>query len=64
MAEPIFTCLLRLRVTPALRDAVAAQAAVEQRPVAAMARLLIERALAAGPAPAQDARVVTRARRR
>lgn len=64
MAEPIFTCLLQLRVTPALREAVATQAAVERRPVAAMARLLIERALAASsPTLAEDARI-TRARRR
>ncbi|MGA8764567.1 MAG: hypothetical protein WB562_16990 [Candidatus Sulfotelmatobacter sp.] len=41
----VFTELLQLRLTPDQRDAVASLAAEEQRPVAVMARLLIERGL-------------------
>lgn len=41
----VYTELLQLRLTPDQRDAVAALAAEEQRPVAVMARLLIERGL-------------------
>jgi hypothetical protein len=41
----VYTELLQLRLTPDQRDAVASLAAEEQRPVAVMARLLIERGL-------------------